>query len=147
MARCAYHVMLMRLLGAQDSRVPGTNLANFSVDSVNSIVGRVEALLKYLANHDKSGAAWAQYLGPDGHLRWDKVAVAGHSRASGIVAAMTKVPSIANAAQRMIMIGGPGDMVGNVSNISDASKFWRPDWVTNIQTNSSNLCEWQSLQR
>ena len=105
MATCAHHVMLMRLLGKDDPRVP-PNAANFSVDSLNSITGRTEALLQHLVRGGQP--QWGQYLNASGKLRWEKVAVAGHSRASGIVAALSKVPSIADVAQRMIMVGGPG---------------------------------------
>ena len=141
MATCAYQVMLMRLLGSDDPRVP-PNPANFSVDSLNSIVGRAEALLKYLVGRGQP--EWAEYLDSSGKLRWEKVAVAGHSRASGIVAALSKVPSIADNVQRMIMVGGPGDCAGNVSNVTHPSLpggggYWRPDWVVDLPSNSSHL--------
>ena len=88
------------------------NPANFSIDSTNSIVGRTVALLQHLEKEDKS---WAQYLTADKKLDWSKVAVAGHSRASGIVAALSKVPSIANVVTRMAMVGGPGEPLCGLS--------------------------------
>ena len=88
------------------------NPANFSIDSTNSIVGRTVALLQHLEKEDKS---WAQYLTADKKLDWSKVAVAGHSRASGIVAALSKVPSIANVVTRMVMVGGPGEPLCGLS--------------------------------
>jgi len=118
------------------------NSANFTVDSLNSITGRTEALLQHLATSGQT--EWAQYLDASGKLRWEKVAVAGHSRASGIVAALAKVPSIADVAQRMIMVGGPGDMQGNVSNITHRTApggggYWRADWMVDIPTNHTRL--------
>ena len=137
MASCAHDVMLMRLLGAGDARVPSTNAANFTIDSTNSIVGRVVALVQYLVKHGEP--EWGQFLDSKNQLRWERVAVAGHSRASGIVSALSKVPSIANDVQRMIMVGGPGDAVGNFSNLTDTSKHWVPQWMTSLPSNATNL--------
>lgn len=137
MATCAFQVMLMRLLGADDPRVPKPNKANFSIDSTNSIVGRVEALLATLVKHGEPH--WAQYLTGAGKLDWSKVALAGHSRASGILAAISKVPSIANVIDRGIAVGGPGDAVGNFSNLTATSQYWRPEWLSDIASNTTNF--------
>lgn len=137
MATCAFQVMLMRLLGAADPRVPKPNKANFTIDSTNSIVGRAEALLATLVEHGEP--QWAQYLTRAGKLDWSKVAVAGHSRASGIMAAVSKVPSIANVIDRGIVVGGPGDATGNFSNITATSQYWRPDWIKDIASNTTNF--------
>jgi hypothetical protein len=137
MATCAFQVMLMRLLGADDPRVPKPNKANFTIDSTNSIVGGVEALLATLVKDGEP--QWAQYLTGAGKLNWPKVALAGHSRASGIMAAISKVPSIANVIDRGIAVGGPGDAVGNFSNLTATSQYWRPEWLTDIASNTTNF--------
>lgn len=57
-----------------------------AVDSINSIVHRVTALLKYLAGKD---AGWKTFL-KQGTPAWDKIVVAGHSQGAGHAAFMGK---------------------------------------------------------
>ena len=39
----------------------------------------------------------------------------------------------------MIMVGGPGDALGNFSNLTAVSKHWVPQWVKDLPSNATNL--------
>ncbi len=62
----------------------------------NSIVHRLDALLRYLAaTYPDEG--WGQYLTPAGEVAWTKLHVGGHSQGSGDAGYMTKLFPLARA--------------------------------------------------
>jgi hypothetical protein len=62
----------------------------------NSIVHRLDALLKYLAT-TYPNEGWGQYLTPAGDVAWTKLHVGGHSQGSGDAGYMTKLFPLARA--------------------------------------------------
>ncbi len=80
-----------------------------SVDTANSIVNRAVKLLQYLdANFRNEN--WGQFLNGGG-LRFDLVAVAGHSQGGGEAAFIAKVREVA----RVAMFSAPVDAVDGAS--------------------------------
>ena len=63
--QCHRNAMLMRLYGA---KAAPPNIVHYTEDAANSVVGRLRALLGYLANASTTspvrGGAWATYSDP-----------------------------------------------------------------------------------
>ncbi|MDQ1582125.1 MAG: hypothetical protein QOF36_179 [Microbacteriaceae bacterium] len=77
----------------QENRFNGSHPSRLSnVDPANSVLGRLQAALHYLGDHDKAGD-WGRYL--DGtHIRWDQVVLAGHSQGGGESAYISHLHSV-----------------------------------------------------
>ena len=74
-----------------------------AVDSANSLVHRVSALLVYLAKNDPAGG-WQQFL-KKGQPRWDRIIAAGHSQGAGHAAYFGKKFRM----RGVFMFSGPQD--------------------------------------
>ena len=74
-----------------------------AVDSANSLVHRISALLVYLAKNDPDGG-WKQFL-KKGQPRWDKIIAAGHSQGAGHAAYFGKKFRM----RGVFMFSGPQD--------------------------------------
>jgi hypothetical protein len=53
-----------------------------SVDSANSIEGRLRSVISYMHSHFPD-EGWGQYMGSDGEIVWSSVVIAGHSQGGG----------------------------------------------------------------
>lgn len=80
-----------------------------SVDAANSIVNRTAKLLQYLDGTYRS-ENWGQFLNGN-DLRYDRIAVAGHSQGGGEAAYIAKVRAVA----RVAMFSAPVDAVDGAS--------------------------------
>ena len=100
--------------GQGDPRVP-PNRANYVLSRENSIVGRTEAVLRFLSKPSPAlgaaagppaslgpASAWAPFLNATGAPQWPKITVGGHSRASTFPALLSKFYPI----ERGVMWGG-----------------------------------------
>ena len=74
-----------------------------SVDTANSIDGRLRALLNYL-NTNFPTEGWGRYL-VNGAVDWSQVTVAGHSQGAGHAGFIAKLRDV----NRVAMFSGPGD--------------------------------------
>ena len=82
---------------------PRSGLLDFPV--ADSILNRLEKLLFWLAQrYPEQG--WPEFL-EGGELRWDRIAVAGHSQGGGHVAIMGKRIGV----ERVVMLAAPADCV------------------------------------
>lgn len=79
--------------------VPGSDIVE--VDSANSVVNRIQALIRFLADRD---AAWRPYLHGDG-IDWGKVILIGHSQGAGHAAYISKFVAL----RRLVLFAGPQD--------------------------------------
>lgn len=79
----------------------------------DSIVSRLVMLLRFL-DERQPDLGWANFLTSRG-LRWESIALAGHSQGSGHSALLAKRHRVA----RVVMLGGPADF--NLANNSPAS--------------------------
>lgn len=78
---------------------------SIQIDTLNSIVNRITALVTYLAkNHVDEG--WQKFLSGDG-LKWRKVVLAGHSQGAGHAAYLAQHYKV----HRIIMLSGPQDFL------------------------------------
>jgi len=75
-----------------------------SVDRDNSIIGRLEDLIRYL-NVAYPSEGWGQFLFA-GQLDWSRVTVAGHSQGAGHAAYFGKL----HLMDRIVMFSGPSDL-------------------------------------
>ncbi|WP_373489549.1 hypothetical protein [Blastomonas sp.] len=93
---CAGNVRQEILTGANSS-------SSVSVNSANSITGRLVSLLRHLAlNFPNEG--WGQYLSGSS-LNWALITVGGHSQGSGHAAFIGKTVTV----DRVAMFSGPAD--------------------------------------
>ena len=94
---CSRRGILMRTFG-QDIAPP--NDVGYKEDAQNSILGRLTALLAFLARDSMrmpvASGSWTQFLSENGSsVRWPSVAVGGHSRGSDYPALLSKMYPIA----------------------------------------------------
>lgn len=75
------------------------------VDSINSILNRLQQLLVYLVQHDADGN-WDAFI-KHGKVRWNKVIVAGHSQGAGHAGYLGQHFSL----YRVLMFSGPQDFL------------------------------------
>lgn len=71
------------------------------VDAVNSIISRIQALMRFLSNRDER---WSHFM-IDGGVDWNKVILMGHSQGSGHAAYLSKFVSL----KRLVLFAGPQD--------------------------------------
>ncbi|MDQ1587809.1 MAG: hypothetical protein QOJ77_974 [Microbacteriaceae bacterium] len=77
----------------QQNRFDGSHPSRFSnVNKANSVLGRLQAALRYLINHDKAGD-WGRYLSGS-QIRWDQIVLAGHSQGGGESAYISHLHSV-----------------------------------------------------
>lgn len=95
------------------------------VDQHNSIENRLEALLRYQAQHDPEH--FADFIGPDG-VQWEKIVVVGHSQGSGHAAFLAKKHPMKAA----ILLAGPQDTTaaGPASWLSAPSQTPADDYLS-----------------
>lgn len=86
-----------------------------SIDRAESVESRTIALLKYL-QEKRPLEDWGQFLNADHKIKWDKVAIAGHSQGAGHAALI----GIKHRVARVICFGGPKDYSKNF----DAPAAW-----------------------
>lgn len=79
-----------------------------AVDSVNCIISRFTALLRYLIRTDSAGR-WDRFL-RHGQPRWDRIVVAGHSQGSGHAAYLGKLFGV----DRVLIFSGPQDYLADL---------------------------------
>jgi hypothetical protein len=79
-----------------------------SVTPANSILNRVEKLLNYLVQHDPD-SGWKEFV-EDGHPRWSRIVVAGHSQGSGHAAYIAKMFRV----DRALIFSGPQDYLADL---------------------------------
>ncbi|NKF22283.1 BPSS1187 family protein [Solimonas marina] len=116
------------------------------VDAANSIIGRVVAVIDYLANLDDATDAdyWDQFLIADAaspyiakhfgpaYPNWSKIIISGHSQGGGDAAFIAMHLPADSPVKRVVMLSSPNDNVDGLSSaswISDASttpldRFW-----------------------
>ncbi|MBE7176165.1 MAG: hypothetical protein INR69_07170 [Mucilaginibacter polytrichastri] len=86
----------------------GTDVsADVDVDSTNSIVHRFEALLEYLVKNDPKGE-WERFI-QNGAIRWEKIAIGGHSQGAGHVGYLAEKFGV----KRALIFSGPQDYLVN----------------------------------
>lgn len=124
-ASCGYHVVNLAypnwpavrtlIQGSTDSRLPecirrerlyGEDCTDLvEVSRADSVENRLIQLLQYNHYyHPEEG--WDTFV-TNGHLRWDRIVVGGHSQGAGHAAYLAKEHNLAG----IIMFAGPGDFV------------------------------------
>lgn len=84
--------------------ITGEPLSNKTeVDSVNSLLNRLQTFLQYLVTMDPKGN-WNEFIRGD-KIRWDHIIVAGHSQGSGHAAMLGKMFKV----DRVLIFSGPQD--------------------------------------
>ncbi|MFN8718648.1 MAG: BPSS1187 family protein [Gemmatimonas sp.] len=79
------------------------------VDRGNSIESRVVRLLRYMQQRDPA-RAWTQFVQGDSTLRWDRIAVAGHSQGGGHALFIARQ----HAVFRVASFASAGDLVAGI---------------------------------
>jgi hypothetical protein len=93
---CYEKMRLEGIYGTDDS-------PHADVSMTNSIVHRVVKLLEWL-DAEQPAVGWSDYL-EAGQPRWDRIALAGHSRGAGMAALIARDHEV----ERVLMLGGTAD--------------------------------------
>ena len=126
---CAHNTTLTCFEDIHREIIEGKNYNPFLViDSTESILYRLQALIVYLKGHDKN-LNWQEFLDEKGHVKLVNTSWAGHSDAAGHVAVLAKY----NTIKRIILLSGPKDF---------SEHFYIPPlWMStgNWKTDKSNI--------
>lgn len=97
----------------------GTNTSSLiDVDVTNSIIYRLDALLRYLTNQYPT-EAWQAFVDENGHVLWSNVVIAGHSQGASHAAFIAKSKTVSRA----VLFGNEADWV---TGLGAAPWFSRP---------------------
>lgn len=126
---CAHNTTLTCFEDIHREIIEGKNYNPFLViDSTESILYRLQALIAYLKGNDKN-LNWQEFLDERGNLKLANTSWAGHSDAAGHVAVLAKY----NTVKRIILLSGPKDF---------SEHFYIPPlWMStgNWKTDKSNI--------
>ena len=76
-----------------------------NVDRANSLINRIETLIKYMSAHSDPANGWDQFVNAFGMINWKKIVVVGHSQGSGHAAYLGKIRPL----HAVLMAAGPQD--------------------------------------
>jgi pimeloyl-ACP methyl ester carboxylesterase len=96
----------------------GSHLGLEDVEYKDSLQGRLYHVLTWLRDH-RPDEYWGQYLDytQPGNIRWDKLAMAGHSQGSDLAAFVGRIRRV----NRVIMMSGMEDRLGPASAVQGCS--------------------------